>query len=336
MSKLNSSPRFITIENIVKGILLREKDFAGADKLMLMAIAKDLYKELNLGSIRNPVRRMIEVDKRTNSINFPDDYMTFSSISEIDECGRIEPLIINTNIKSDMVDISLVHDCGCECGCQSQLCSAIKNYEIIQEDISIIMPDSSTQIFTATKRKKILSDGSYVMETVAPVQKFDNGVYVAVVMETTDEFLCHLEMNDCGCIKHTHHNEEAVNNCSNARDYNTDCGCTECPRGDRNTYNFSEEGDRIQLDSRFRCDHVLLRYYADLPTKDILVPIIARKSMVSGIKSEQVKFDDKATQFKIALWASEHNKDQIVLRDKLNQISLKKFLRNITPKRKMV
>ncbi len=336
MSELKSSPRFITIRELVRGIIRREKDFTGADMLLMESIAKDIYRELNLGSIRNPVRRIISVDKRTNSIQFPDDYMTFSSISEIDECGRIEPLIINTNIKSDIVDISLVPDCGCECGCKSNLCSSIKNYELIQEDISIVMPNDTIQVFTATTRKKIMNDGSYVMETITPTQQFTDGVYTGVTMVTKDEFLCKLELEDCGCIKHCLDNEDAVNSCSNARDYTVDCGCTLCPKGDSNTYNFSEEGDRIQIDSRFRYDSVLLRYYPDKKTKDILVPIVARRTLVSGIKAEQVKFDEKATQFRIAFWATEYNKDAFALRSLLNLVNLKTFYRNTTPKRKMV
>lgn len=338
-----TSPRFTTIQEIVKGILRREKDFAGANKLLYESIAKDLYKELNLTSIRATERRFIKVDKRTNSITLPNNYLKLSSICEIDACGKQVPMVINTNLTSDIIDISTVNDCGCECGCQSELCSHIKNYELIQEEVSITMPSNSVQIFTGTLRKKINNDGSYVTEKIWPTQKYDNGVYVAVVMETTEEFNCKVELLPCGCVKPTQENEDKVVACAGADSYQVDCGCNINPgylfhhdHIKHPQYNFSEEGDRITSDCFYKCDYVLVRYYVNNKTKDILIPYFARKAMVSGIKAELVDFEKSTPNWKVANWKNNHIRDKRVLMDKLNEVNFTGFLQASIPHRRMV
>jgi hypothetical protein len=338
-----TSPRFIKIEDIVKGILRRQKDLAGVDKLLLKDVAKDVYKELNLGAIKIPIRVILNVDKRTNSIYLPENYMTFSSISAQDECGIWVPMVINTNLTSDIIDISGVPDCGCECGCTSELCSSIKNYELIQEDVSVVMPDTTTQVFTATLRKKIDNNGNYVAEKIWPTQKFDNGTYVAVVMETTDEFICKVDTLPCGCIAPTITNDEIVTCNTAAISFGVDCGCHINPgdlmahhHRDCNTYNFSQEGDRITFDDKFHHDQVLLRYYADNKTKDILVPIIARRAMVAGIKADMADYEKQMPNWKINDLKANRTKANRVLMDLLNIVNIKGFSKTVTPKRRMV
>lgn len=338
-----TSSRFITIEEIVKGILRRQKDLAGVDKLLLKDIAKDVYKELNLSAIKIPLRAIVDVDKRTNSIYVPENYMTFSSISAQDECGIWVPMVINTNLTSDIVDISEVVDCGCECGCQSPLCSSIKNYELIQEQVSVVMPDNTTEVFTGTFRKKIDNNGNYVAEKIWPTKKYDNSVYVAVVMETTDEFICQVDTLPCGCVKPTEENEVNLNCNVAAISFNIDCGCHINPdylmahfQRECNTFNFSEEGDRITFDDRFKEDQVLLRYYADHKTKDLLVPIIARRAMVAGIKADMADYEKQMPNWKINDLKANYTKAKRVLMDQLNIILVKSFNKTVTPRRRMV
>lgn len=340
-----TSPRFITIEELVKGMLRREKDLTGIDKLLYKSVAKDIYKELNLASIKVPIRLWMNVDKRTNSITLPDNFMNFSSI-EIEECGVRVPVIINTNLLSDIVDVSNIPDCGCDCGCQSETCSSIKNYELIQEEISIIMPDSTVKVFTETTRKKLNKDGTIVIETIKPVQQFDNGTYVGVVMETNDEFFCHVEVLPCGCVAQTKENDDICYSCTAAISFGVDCGCNITPdhlmrkhhdeRYRHPEYNFSQEGDRIIFHHPFHYDRVLISYYANTKTKDILLPIIAMRAMVAGIKADMEPYDKRAVKWKADSWEDKYIRAKRVLMDQLNPINITKFNTQITPHRRMV
>lgn len=344
MIKPKTSPRFMTIAEIVKGVIRREKDLAGTNYLLYESIAKDLWKELNLAACRLTERRFVQVDKRTNSITLPNNYLKLSSICEVDSCGKQVPLIINTNLTSDIIDVANVADCGCDCGCESELCSCVKNYELIQEDVSVVMPDNTTQVFTGTLRKKINIDGSYVTEKIWPTKKYDNGVYTAVVMESTEEFLCKVDLLPCGCVKPTPENEDKIVACSGADSYQIDCGCNINPgylmrpeHIHHPEYNFSEEGDRITFDDRFKCDWVLARYYVDNKTKDILVPFVARKAIATGIKLEAAEYEKKPIPaWKLVRWEQNHAKAVRVLMDKLNEVNFTGFLQATLPHRRMV
>jgi hypothetical protein len=334
----------MTISEIVKGIMRREKDLAGTNFLLYESIAKDIWKELNLEACRLTERRFVKVDKRTNSITLPNNYLKLSSICEIDSCGKQVPLVINTNITSDIIDVSGISDCGCECGCESELCSSVKNYELIQEDIEIAMPDNTIQVFTGTLRKKINRDGSYVTEKIWPTKKYDNGTYTAVVMESTEEFLCKVELLPCGCVKPTPENEDKIVACSGADSYQIDCGCNINPdflmrpeHIHHPQYNFSEEGDRITSECFYKCDYVLARYYVNNKTKDILVPYFARKAIATGIKLEAAEYDKKQIPaWQKARWEQNNIKARRVLMDKLNEVNLTSFLQSALPHRRMV
>lgn len=315
-----------TMDEVIKGILGREGDTLGTNYLKYLTAANDVYIDLNLHAMRMTKREWLHVDNRTKSIKKPDGCLLACSISVIDHCGNLVPLIVNTNLKSDIVDISQDKDCHCECGCSSELCGNIKNYELMTEVISAKKPDGTTYPFVATTRKKINRDGSLVIERVFPQAKYVNGVWTETSLVTDEEFLCKLEMEECGCVKQTPQNIEAVHACCGERFYD-ECGRTfhHCCETHDPTFNVSEGGDRIIFPSGFMYEKVLFRFFYDAPTPKLLVPVVARRAIMYGIKEDLEVFDRKPSMQKANMFSSKYTIEKTRMQKLFTRYSLKEF-----------
>lgn len=326
-----------TIQDAVKGILQREGDTLGVNYLKYMSVAKDIYRELNLHAIRETKRAWIQVDKKTNRITFPDDYLFFSSISVEDECGRLIPLVINGNLKHDIVDISQDKDCHCECGCLSKLCGAIKNYEVITGVETALMPNGDPASFTTMTRKRIGRDGAMVIEKRFPKAIYEGGVWVSTELVTEEEFVCKLEMSSCGCVKDTPENHSKVAQCCGANFMSVDCGSTYCCTSpDQLTYNIEENGTGAIFPSSFMHNKVLVRYFYTQKTKDIRFPFVAKKALMLGIKAEIAEFSDTETEARVNRYIRRYNTEMGRLRSVLNRFNLKGFYDYVLGKKQMI
>lgn len=323
----------IRLEDVVKGILKREGDSIGANYLKYMSVAKDVYRDLNLHVIRYTKRYWVSVDKKTNSIKLPDGYLFFSSVSIEDECGKLVPLVINSNLKSDIIDITQDKNCHCECGCNSSICGNIKNYESTTEMVLAKMPNGSDASFAAITRKKINSDGSMVIERRFPKAIYEDSVWVDTRIVAEEEFLCKVEVKDCGCVIENNSNREKITACCGT-DIESDCGCTY--KGGSNTYSFNEESTRIIFPSSFDHSRVLLRCFIDLPLKEIQVPIVAKKAIMYGIKAELMPWDKREGLGRSINFSKLLNNEKRMLRELFNRFSLKEFYDYTLGNKKMV
>jgi hypothetical protein len=328
-------PNTISIDDAVKSILQREGDTLGNNLMKYLSVAKDIYRDLNLQVIRETKRVWVEIDKKHNTLTYPDDFIFLSSISVEDECGILIPLVINTNLKNDIIDISQEKDCHCDCGCSSELCGKIKNYELVTETKKIVFPNGSYTWVTLMTRKKINSDGSLVIERLFPKFIYENGLFVDYEMVTEEEFICKLDVNNCGCIKQTNDNVSKVKTCC-GDDFENDFGCTKCNQSSSLSYNVSDGGNRIVFPSSFHFEKVLLRYFCDLPKKELRIPIIAKQALMYGIKHEIAIFDKKEPELVIRRFASLYAKEKSKLRTLLNRYSLKNFYDVVLGNKKMV
>jgi hypothetical protein len=328
-----NTAQFGTISEYVNSLLSREGDVAGVRRLQYMEVAKDVFNDLKLTAIKKTKRVLITIDPHLGCINLPSDYFKFSTISAIDRYHRIEPLVYNAEIFDDIVDTGLDRNCESECGCTDAICNYSKGYETISEEVTAIMPDETTQTFTKIIRKHINRDGSVYMEVTEPTAVYDNGTHVSTSLQTTSNFLCKLELKpDCGCVINNKWNREHWREKgSSLAIYGEDDIMAEWgapnPRyfPESLTYNFSDDGKRIKFPSNFAYRKVLLRYYAMETTKDILVPYLAKKAFIIGIKKELSIFDDKMPVARQLKWQSDYNKAVDVLRQKMNALMLNEF-----------
>lgn len=328
-----------TPEEIIRSMMRREGDVLERNFLRYMDVRRDLYRDLNLNAIKFTQRRLIDIDKKTNSITVPCGFLKISSISIIDECEKIQTLIIDTDIKDDIVDVSLSKNCSCECGCNTDLCGVIKNYEAILEDVTEIMPDDSTKVFTKITRKVVYPDGSMFVKYTYPIRIYEEGAWTDTIDKVDEEFLCKLQVKKCGCIEDTEKNRETLGHCINADKIETDFGCTvrcldDC-NGNALRYNFSEEGNRIVFPSNFHYDKALLRFYVELKGKEIRIPLLAKPAFMHGLKAFALEFDDSVPKGVKDGYKNSYDAKKNLLALDLTKCSLKEVLHALIPHRRM-
>jgi len=332
----------VPVSDIVKSLLIREGDVLGQHFRQYLEVAKDVYRDLNLYAIRETRRYMIEVNKKTNSIKLPKDCLMWSSIQVPDECGQLLPLLQNTNLTGDIVDLNLANDCGCQCNCQSELCGSLKHYEVIHKTIMAPMPNGEQQGFECMERKTIYPNGDYYLEWTEPVVKYDGDQHVATELESKTEFICRLEVEACGCVKDCPANREMITGSCGAGFFPYECGCPSCPPVMPNaTYGYEEFGDTICFDSAFCYDYVLLRYYVEQKGSSFMVPIIAKTAMIRGIMFEMLPYQPGSGYTALALQRRQVQFERLYKEERkrlfrlINRFSLKNFYERTLGQRRM-
>jgi hypothetical protein len=324
------------MEDAIKGILQREGDAMGVNLLRYRSVAKDVFRTLNLSKIRQTKRVWLTVDKRTNSVKVPPYYMFFSSLTIQDDCGRWIPLVINSNIVRDVVDISQDKNCHCECGCNSSACGQIQNYELVEEKVMAKMPDGTQKEFDTYTRKKINKDGSMVIEKSFPKAMYDGGEWVDTAIAVEEEFLCKLEVKECGCLKETKGNMDKIHECCGDAFFSVECGGTCCTPQSSLTFNISETGDRFDFPSGFHYPKVLLRFFYDAPLKELMIPVVAKKAIMLGIKAEIAEFDGTESLGRIDFYKKSYNQEAEKLHQLLQRFSLRNFYEYVLGHKKML
>lgn len=321
---------YVTANDLVEGLCLREGDNDLKKKPLYLFLFKEVYQDLNMAVIRQTERVLLRVDQATKRIYAPDGYLYFSSISAPNKHGKFEPLIVNSSLDTDIIDIGASKKCGCsECACDNEYCSSVRNYELISSIVTAKLPNGTPKNFTATERKKILRDGTYVREVTTPVQIFENDIHTETILQTTTEILCHLEIEECGCLKKTPKNERLLLSCSDSVTVAYDCGCPIRElRPDAHYYKISDKGNTIQLPFDFPYETVLLRFYADVKTREIRVPFLAQKAMRFGIKAEETTYSEPGTK-QNQLWIRLYGLEKVDLGEKISKLKLKDFLKYV-------
>ena len=271
--------------------------------------------------VKIPVRQKFRVNKRTNSIEMP-PFLRVCSVNVIDHCGNFHPVYQNDRLHDDLVDIPGTSDCACEYDCGYQLCNTIKGYEAVVSTKTDKLPNGDSISFTCVDRKCVDAQGFLYAETQYPIRKYLSGVWVDTVLHTENTKMCKLEVDDHGCVCDTEENVNAVcdscatkvpcggdipvggdaNNppavgdkswiyyCNTKMDwfslqcggfavgFNKRKGCGE------NIYNISELGNRLIFPANFGWDEVMVRFYSDVDLKNIMVPYMAKRTVMAGLQ----------------------------------------------------
>lgn len=292
------SPNRVSASELIDDLLVLEDSMIDdGKKARYLLIFKRLWKRENMSGLKDSVRTIIDVQKGQNRIILPKESFMFSTVSVLDK-GKFVPLLINSNLSQDTVDLSA--NKVCPCGCGSDLCAAVRNYELIQKKVSAKMPDSSFQTFTMTVKKKVNLDGSYIREITEPIAVFTNNIHTSTELQTREEYMCNLEVNEDGCVKECDDNHKKVwGNCQFNTIWN-DCGkpidLSECHPKIRE-YNISDDGESIILPSHFSYDKVVVRTYQTLPTKEIMIPFVCQDYIMASLVEEINKFDKKIQRY---------------------------------------
>ena len=307
--------RFISLDEIVKTACLIEKDYQMQNKMRYLAFAKDIWhNDMNLTTVKDVKRIILEIDKRTNTVKLPCHNKLVSGVYVIGKFGEFYPVYRNERLHDDIVDISAIDDCDGHC-C-NKLCNMVKNYEAIEELIESEMPNGSTQTFTCITRKGYDNYGNYYEEKQYPQREYTDGTWTNTIVATEKINLCKLELDKKGCIKETDENYHLVlkHGCYGS------CESLYVPKGEvgssciidpsakhlvgwecgynfsafnlNNSYNITTEGDRLVFPHNFAFKRILVRYYEDIKINDIKVPSIAKEAMMMGIKYYDTLLDE--------------------------------------------
>jgi hypothetical protein len=319
------SPRFIWGKKLVRDLLIREKDFIGSNRMLYLSVLKDAFVKLNIKTVLYTKRVALPVSPGIPYVITPDDYLEYSSLAAPNHHNKLVPMIINTNVKVDVGDLTLAKRCGCDCGCKHDYCSSVRNFEVITGTMMAKMPDGSMRSFNTSYRKIVLKDGSYVEERNVPVEVIQNNVHTDTRLEMQSALLCNLELEECGCVKHNEHNRAMIDRHCQADRVDFECGCAvRDPRGHKE-FNLEEEGNKIFLPSDFRQPYVVLRYYANSKTKDLMVPYIAKEAVMSGIKHITSKFDKDAPKAEKEYWERQLSRDTYQMTEDMVEVKLSSF-----------
>lgn len=323
-------------DEIIKSLLILEGDSLGVNYQKYRSVVLDLWRDMNLHTVKLTKRVVLTVDKRTNTVTRPEDFLFHSSLSVIDECNKLRTLSVNQHLTGDFIDISKDRSCHCECGCHSDLCGLIKNYEAITEDTEELMPDDSTQTFTSITRKTVTAEGKLVIRRTFPVRIYEDGEWTGVELKTEEEELCQVEVDKCGCVKNTEENICKVNECSSADSFAVECGdAVFCESGNGLSYNYEEDGRRINLPSDFAYDKVIQRYFYEPNVKDLRIPLVAKRTFMTGIKAFTLPFEEKQSGRRVNEFERRYEGMKDKLFTLLNRFSFKEVNQVLNPHRRM-
>lgn len=331
-------PRFYDINTVLDIPMLGNDDLLKRSKGRLLKWSKFVWDDMNEDTlriaerVRIPIRQQFWINKRTNSIDMPCDFLKICSVNVIDCYGQFIPVFLNDRLHDDIVDVGGTKDCACEYNCGYRLCNTIKGYEAITTTKSDKLPTGEPISFTCVDRKYIDPQGFLYSETQYPLRVYLSGVWTDTVLHTESTKMCAVELDKNGCCCDT---EENVNNVCDACGINTcsidnpvpfggtsdippakgvttwqyycnskldwfsyQCGCPTGKQGgglgcSSNIYNISELGNRLIFPHNFGWDRVMVRFYPDIQTSELQIPYMAVETFVMGLKFWDVRFDDK-------------------------------------------
>lgn len=308
--------------------MLGNEDYLQRSRMRLLAWSKYVWEDMNLTTIKVPVRKVFKINKRNNSVTLPAESVKVSSVSVIGKHGELLPVFRSEKVEgSDLVDVGAKYDCGCDKKCGNKLCGIIQNYQAIQSVKHDKNPDGTDVSFNCVDRKFILGDTFYE-QIQYPLRVYVSGVWVETILNTEDRELCKVEIDAKGCVIDTDENVERLCNscgynyvesgnsefyggtaskppapnvdtwvyyCNSKMDwFATQCGHYPYVKNDvNNYYTISELGDRLIFPPHFGFDKVVIRYYETPNLKDLQIPTIALDTFILGIKWWDCRFNDR-------------------------------------------
>lgn len=368
--------RFDTIVEVVESLCIRSGDPLMRNKALFLDVAKDVWDDLNEGvlkmadTVKIPVRRIFNVDKRTNSINIPRNFLRIAAINSIDRYGCYWPIYRNDHIPEDLVDLGAAPDCACENNCSSSLCNTIKGYEAVTTVKTDFMPNGDPVSFTCIDKKVVDDQGFLYEQTQYPLRVYLSGVWDDTILYTENKKLCKVDVDERGCVCDTEANLDRIcsacnispNSCcstdssivyggnsttppctdatqwvyqcaSRMEWFSVQCGsyAYRCGQGFNNIYNISQDGTRLIFPSNFGWDRVMIRAYEDIDLRDLKIPYIAKDCFMTGLQAYAYKHHDDKQQLAM-LYEKRFGRQQWGLLLELNKYRIAEIAQIYSPK----
>lgn len=360
-------PLFIPVQEAVELPLLGNDDTLQRGKGRMLKWAKYVYADMNLTSVKAPVRREYGIDKRTNTVILPKKTFKISSVEVRANNGAYYPVWRNEIVGNDLVEISAAKNCACEYKCGYTLCNTIKGYVAVVSTKTDKLPNGNTISFTCVDRQAVDANGFFYSETQYPLRVYESGVWVNTVLHTESKKLCKVEVDKNGCVCDTEQNitdmcnacganlnnlgqapadvypiggnaqsycgNPAVNSwiyyCSDKADwFSTQCGGQ--PHLGNNVYNISELGDKLIFPHNFGFSKVVVRTYEEPDLNNLQIPFMAIDTFVAGLKWWDARWNDKK-QALAAGYAQIYASLKFGLLNELNKYTIEELRMIFTP-----
>lgn len=309
---------FITRDDLIDFMVKMDEDEAKRKKYV--AAFPLVYAKLKLGTFKTTVTRKLQVNKKINSVNLPDDVYILTSVGYQDSCLNLKPLWYNEQLKEELL-FEGSSKCSCNCGCDGK-CWQLKSSNTLRERIVI-----NNIAYEKTITINTLGNGSVQKEIIEPILK-DTG---EVVMVTSYEEICKIDLKPCGCPKQTEENKcniDKVNECNTiwvGCEIGPSCCTEKCMPDNPLGYKLNMQGNQIILPSTYKFDNVVIKYYSNKQAgSQTKIPTYAARLVMLSIKEYVYTFDDKANmqlKGKLGFFGREIKmaKDEILL--DINKIS---------------
>ena len=324
--------RFEPVQEVIKDLCLLQNDLQQLMKGKYLSVAKDVFYDLQLDILKNPIRERFKINKRTNTIDLPVNFLQLSSVNIQAPNGVFYPVWLNDKINDDVPTVEAAKDCACAYKCGYTLCNTIKGYEAVQTTKTDSLPNGNPISFNCIDRKGIMGNFFYA-ELQYPKRIYTDGVWTDTILYTEQKQLCTLELDRNGCVKDTKENIDAVCNACGFKDeylnsanngvlypiggdansyygnqkvntwiykvndkldwFLVQCGNRFSTKNCDNIFNITEEGNRLIFPRNFGFDSVIVRYYAQLSLLNLQIPIIAKPVFMKGLQYFVSTFNDK-------------------------------------------
>lgn len=192
--------------------MLAERDTLMRNRGRYLTWSKYVWQDMAMSTLKVPIREIFHINKRTNSIDLPCNFLELCSVNVMDKFGVFYPVFLNDRIHRDLIDIPAEKDCACEYNCGYKMCNTIKGYEAVVTCKSDFNPDGTKVTFECVDRKAIDGQGFLYEQTQYPLRIYLSGVWTETVLHTEDKKLCKVEVDEHGCACDSEDNVKSICN----------------------------------------------------------------------------------------------------------------------------
>jgi hypothetical protein len=198
---------FYSASDAIDLALLGNDDYTKVEKMRLLKYAKYVYDDMNMQVIKEAKRGFFKINKRTNTVEMPENAYRLSSVNVFDG-RRFWPVFRNddSELHDDIVDVSAKKNCACQYQCGNSICNMVNGYVAVTSQVSDVMPNGTPVTFTAVNRLVSDRQGFVYMQTQAPLHVYTNGVWTNTILNTVNTTSCRCEVDSNGCILDTPEN----------------------------------------------------------------------------------------------------------------------------------
>lgn len=317
----------LTLTEVVNNFMLASFNDKRKYYLNYLATAKWAWKDLLWNTVWAVKSKYVQVDKSTTpySILKPADMIRFLNVSQVDDCGNLQPYSIDDYMNVlEKPKVKAKCKCHKDMGCEDALCDAIDSMTVITKDHII-----NDIVYVEKIWSKRCENGDLIEYREIPVKDYTGNDTFTVKVDLQEKLICTFEVTEHGCIAPTPSNVKLlVRHCGSCLIgcRNKECS-TDLMKTPNNFGRIKIEDDRIYVDGK--SDWVILSYQTngECNGEEILVPEFAVDALMFGIDFRTKAFRPNIQRYEKEQSRIEYRRAKMELMEFLNPIRIDEFVR---------